>query len=114
MNYAEDRLDRKARYSESTILPSESSQNLIQRDLMDAYSLLNSTTSTTTTVDSTTTTTTTVTSEEKEKTLSRLKKGHELAGRTLRDCGKCHQATFHYGMAWMCNVHDETSAGKYS
>jgi hypothetical protein len=28
-------------------------------------------------------------------------RGHELAGRTLRDAGCCAHATFHYGMAWI-------------
>lgn len=96
MNYAEDRLDRKARYSNSTSNELESSRNLIQRDLRAAHSVLKPPT----------------TYESTEETLSRLKKGHELAARTLRDCGKCHQATVHYGMAWMCDVEDDKSAGK--
>jgi len=40
-----------------------------------------------------------------------LKMGHELAGRTLRDCGLCAHASFHYAMAWMCDVSDADRAG---
>mmetsp|Transcript_41796 Transcript_41796/g.61179 ORF Transcript_41796/g.61179 Transcript_41796/m.61179 type:complete len:144 (-) Transcript_41796:14-445(-) len=40
----------------------------------------------------------------------RMKQGHELAGRTLRDCGKCREATFHYGMAWLYDFEDVQAA----
>jgi hypothetical protein len=35
--------------------------------------------------------------------LDNLRAAHELAGKTLRDCGKNHQAVFHFGMAWRIN-----------
>lgn len=64
MNYAEDRLDRKARHSNIETLG-------------EAHKYL------------------------KEDDLSSKVKGHELAGKTLRDAGLSPQATFHYGMAWL-------------
>ena len=42
-----------------------------------------------------------------------LKMGHELAGRTLRDCGLCAHASFHYAMAWMSDGSDAERAGIY-
>ncbi len=72
MNYAEDRLDRKARHSN-------------EKTLQEAHEYL------------------------KKDEISEKVKGHELAGKTLRDAGLSPQATFHYGMAWLmtCCWNDE-------
>jgi len=70
MNYAEDRLDRKALHSN-------------EDTLREAHGYL------------------------KENELSIKAKGHELAGKTLRDAGLSPQATFHYGMAWLMTCCDD-------
>jgi hypothetical protein len=72
MNYAEDRLDRKARHSN-------------EKTLQEAHEYL------------------------RKDEISEKVKGHELAGKTLRDAGLSPQATFHYGMAWLmtCCWNDE-------
>ena len=129
MNYAEDRLDRRARAMDRrpreevndsdagggddgrrrkvTDSPSSTDDDLAS-DLHRAHEIFRLAAS--------------VTGEENRKgegvstssvdgVLSQLREGHELAGRTLRDCGLCRQAAFHYAMAWMCDGDDERSAG---
>lgn len=73
MNYAEDRLDRRSRHDITQDVSSSASFSPLELDLMQSHKLL------------------------KE---GNLVKGHELAGRSLRDAGFVRQATFHYGMAW--------------
>jgi hypothetical protein len=85
MNYAEDRLDRKARYSNES-----SSDNSLYSDLVESHKLL------------------------KSKNLDELSKGHELCGRTLRDAGFCRQAVFHYAMVWSLNPSDQKAIGDYA
>lgn len=85
MNYAEDRLDRKARYSNGS-----SSNSSLYSDLVESHKLL------------------------KSKNLDELSKGHELCGRTLRDAGFCRQAVFHYAIAWSLNPNDEKTIGDYA
>lgn len=85
MNYAEDRLDRRARYSNE-----ESTKTTLYADLEYSHQLLKS-------------------SNNDENA-----QGHELCGRTLRDAGLCRQATFHYAMAWCLNSDDEKAVGDYA
>lgn len=85
MNYAEDRLDRKARYSNQT-----SSKSILYSDLVESHKLL------------------------KSKNPDELSKGHELCGRTLRDAGFCRHAVFHYAMAWCLKPNDQDALGDYA
>lgn len=130
MNYAEDRLDRKARMSNITDgnmndevgskIPSSSrfasdanTRNGLVRDLQRAHSLLRSgggdAVSAYPVAAGRDDNFGMEEAEEKQNgfhTPKARKGGHELAGRTLRDCGSCRHATFHYGMAWLCDVDD--------
>uniref|UniRef100_A0A6S8TGL9 SGNH hydrolase-type esterase domain-containing protein n=1 Tax=Chaetoceros debilis TaxID=122233 RepID=A0A6S8TGL9_9STRA len=88
MNYAEDRLDRRSRHDTTTDVSSSASISPLELDLMQSHVLL------------------------KEGNHA---KGHELAGRSLRDAGFVRQATFHYGMAWYAcerNEVDEATCGE--
>jgi len=125
MNYAEDRLDRRARMinliengsmsqSDEGVFNCESypptnppkSNNIdsqsgfnnkssLVMDLNQAHSMIHAGMSCSNTMEAT----------------CYLKTGHELAGRTLRDCGLCSHASFHYAMAWMCDESDADRAG---
>lgn len=86
MNYAEDRLDRRARYGKENTNDTGSKPNLsgspsrlspLDADLNEAHRLLRS------------------------ENATFKANGHELAGRTLRDCGKNRQALYHYSQAWI-------------
>ena len=83
MNYAEDRLDRRARYSNENgnDMGSSSFLSPLESDLSQAYCLL------------------------RTKDVIAKAEGHELAGRTLRDCGRNREALFHYGQAWIYTHH---------
>jgi len=94
MNYAKNRLDRRAQCNEEEKL--NNTKNSIISDLKQAHHLLESV----------------ATDVPSSSLLERLKSGHELAGRTLRDCGYCRHASFHYGLAWMCDVNDDECAGQ--
>jgi len=72
MNYAEDRLDRRSRHSGVDNL------SPLEIDLKQAHKCIRESTS-----------------------IASRWKGHELAGRTLRDAGLSPQASFHYAMAWI-------------
>ena len=80
MNYAEDRLDRRARHADADNTTSSSS-NPLEQDLTQAHLYL-----------------------QEDNNIHTKAKGHELAGRTLRDAGLSPQATFHYGMAWIISM----------
>jgi len=82
MNYAEDRLDRRARADKAGATVA----NEITADLEKAHDVFKThcVTAPTNDVDS----------------ILKLIDAHELAGRTLRDCGRIRQSAFHFGMAW--------------
>ena len=81
MNYAEDRLDRRGRHQSGIgfdpLSPPSVALSPLEEDLKEAYRLLQIGNATS------------------------KAKGHELAGRTLRDSGRNKQALFHYGQAWL-------------
>jgi len=81
MNYAEDRLDRRSRHAGAD------SSSPLEKDLNQAHKYLSA----------------------DEQSMKTKYKGHELAGRTLRDAGLSPQATYHYAMAWIsaCSLDDE-------
>eukprot|EP00592_Proboscia_alata_P012215 CAMPEP_0194387042 /NCGR_PEP_ID=MMETSP0174-20130528/89743_1 /TAXON_ID=216777 /ORGANISM="Proboscia alata, Strain PI-D3" /LENGTH=721 /DNA_ID=CAMNT_0039176779 /DNA_START=72 /DNA_END=2237 /DNA_ORIENTATION=- len=102
MNYAEDRLDRRARHFEtekvivvqhehpqrtatsaetnSNIDSSSSEDSPLIKDWKKAIKMLK---------------------ENGNDKKSSIVTGHELLGRTLRDVGWCRHAAFHYAMAWI-------------
>lgn len=83
MNYAEDRLDRRARYDDAASKKDDSASARIDggggvsslwADYQQALELISN-----------------------KQTQAQ---GHVLLGKTLRDVGWCRHATFHYGMAF--------------
>ena len=93
MNYAEDRLDRKARANAADVTTTDE----IWKDLEKAHHVFKLHSSSRRRpepdvdgaddiIDNT--------------VLTQIKDAHELAGRTLRDCGQIRQSVFHFGMAW--------------
>lgn len=87
MNYAEDRLDRRARADDGGASVAEE----ITTDLEKAHHVIQ-----TRCID----TSTEVVSADDVDSILQLIDAHELAGRTLRDCGQIRQSVFHFGMAW--------------
>mmetsp|Transcript_9559 Transcript_9559/g.17958 ORF Transcript_9559/g.17958 Transcript_9559/m.17958 type:complete len:675 (+) Transcript_9559:21-2045(+) len=86
MNYAEDRIDRKARHIDNS-----SNLSPLEIDLYQAHEYLK---------QGQESNSCNCTSSSSSSVRTKIK-GHELAGRTLRDAGFCAHATFHYGMAWI-------------
>ena len=81
MNYAEDRLDRRARSSENnTTTEGSSTKDQLACDLKCAHDVLIYSSS--------------------SQSLIELRDAHELCGKTLRDSGQNRQAVYHFGMAW--------------
>ena len=91
MNYAEDRLDRKARADRAgaAVVTDEITTDLeTAHDVFKIHGHNAVTGASTDNVDN----------------FLQLIDAHELAGRTLRDCGQIRQSVFHFGMAWkMCH-----------
>jgi hypothetical protein len=85
MNYAEDRLDRRARADEAGATVAEE----ITTDLEKAHEVFK--------IHGTFTV---AASTDNVDSFLQLIDAHELAGRTLRDCGQIRQSVFHFGMAW--------------
>ena len=79
MNYAEDRLDRRSRHADAD------SSSPLEKDLNQAHKYLG------------------------EQSMNTKYKGHELAGRDLRDAGLSPQAIYHFAMAWIisCSLDEE-------
>lgn len=106
MNYAEDRRDRRARHGKESIssIPSSrsrlSSTPAVIADLSSAQSLLRSAS--------------VAVFEESPEALNKLREAHELAGRSLRDCGLCRHAAFHYAQAFRCSPESWVGAGDYA
>ena len=106
MNYAEDRLDRRARTSaasevNSTHLEPETSltSDELQLDLDHAQSCIRRICRHTFTKD--------CINEGRSEDLKDLMAAHRLAGKTLRDGGMNRQAVFHFGIAWkICRLLD--------
>ena len=127
MNYAEDRLDRRARYHEGVGEKSgdenaTSTANTIAADLNLAHAaleeageklrqLLHATNST---LQDTGSHVFDLSSPETTSILGQLRSGHELAGRALRDSGQCRHATYHYALAWTCDPTNYAGAGDYA
>ena len=111
MNYAEDRLDRRARYEDKDTKTGNSNDiSPLEADLKKAHSILFNCSSKHRQKGQ----------EEQEEQypgndkhndeyngdfrddcMERKIRGHELAGRSLRDAGKNQQSLFHYGQAWV-------------
>lgn len=94
MNYAEDRIDRKARHIHNSCNLSP-----LEIDLYQAHEFLHDETEDSRN-DFHRSSSRSSNSSSSSTAQTRIK-GHELAGRTLRDAGFCAHATFHYGMAWI-------------
>jgi hypothetical protein len=100
MNYAEDRIDRKARHIQNScnLSPLEidlhQAHEFLHDDKEDSRNDFHRSSSSSSSNNSS------------SSTVQTRIKGHELAGRTLRDAGFCAHATFHYGMAWIlsCSI----------
>ena len=91
MNYAEDRLDRRARSSSETASQQgDKVTDLLAYDLKRAHDVFNTYHSSSSS------------SSLSIQSLQELRRAHELAGKTLRDGGHNRQAVFHFGMAWQC------------
>jgi len=84
MNYAEDRLDRRARSSENNTEGSGTRDQLVC-DLKCAHDVLKVSLSSSNTT---------------KQSLIELRDAHELCGKTLRDSGQNRQAVYHFGIAW--------------
>jgi len=102
MNYAEDRLDRRARTAAApTRLDAETSSTSeeLEHDLNHAQSCIRRICRHIFTKD--------CIHEGRSKDLKELMAAHRLAGRTLRDGGLNRQAVFHFGIAWtICRMLD--------
>lgn len=94
MNYAEDRLDRRARADDNGATVAEE----ITADLERAHHVFK-----THCID----TSSEVAFTDDVDNILQLINAHELAGRTLRDCGKIRQSVFHFGMAWKLAYNNE-------
>lgn len=127
MNYAEDRLDRRARYQEGAGEKSgdknaTSTANTIAADLNVAHAaleeagqkLLQVLCATNSTSQDTESHVFDVSSPGIVIILDQLRSGHNLAGRALRDWGRCRHATYHYALAWMCHPNNYACAGDYA
>lgn len=127
MNYAEDRLDRRARYQEGVVENSgdknaPSTANTIAADLNLAHAaleeageaLLQVLCATNSTLKDTESHAFDLSAPKIISILDQLRSGHELAGRALRDCGRCRHATYHYALAWMCRPTNHAGAGDYA
>ena len=127
MNYAEDRLDRRARYQEGVGEKSgdenaTSTANTIAADLNLAHAILDEAgeklrqllCATNSTLQDTGSHVFDLSSPETTSILGQLRSGHELAGRALRDSGQCRHATYHYALAWTCGPTDYAGAGDYA
>jgi hypothetical protein len=88
MNYAEDRLDRRARADKAGATVA----NEIIADLEKAHDVFK--------IHCGTSLTEVPASTKDVDSILQLIDAHELAGRTLRDCGQIRQSVFHFGMAW--------------
>lgn len=110
MNYAEDRLDRRARTAAAcfaainntsddsgcSAADKTSTSTELERDLAAAHSVIHRCTLHNFSDG--------INDEEEELALQKLTEAHRLAGKTLRDGGSNRQAVFHFGMAWkLCN-----------
>jgi len=104
MNYAEDRLDRRARADKTGATVAEE----ITTDLEKAHHVIQT--------HFIYTSTGAVSTDDVDSILA-LIDAHELAGRTLRDCGKIRQSVFHFGMAWkICQLgkqHDTDNCNEW-
>ena len=109
MNYAEDRLDRKARANAADVTTTDE----IWKDLEKAHHVFKLHSSTSASRRSPEDVDGTSAPRRPEPdvdsadddiidntVLTQIKDAHELAGRTLRDCGQIRQSVFHFGMAW--------------
>ena len=129
MNYAEDRLDRRARYQEGVGEKSgdtnnaTSTANTIAADLNFAHAALEEAgeklwqlevCATNSTSQDTAPNMFDLSLHGVKIILDQLRSGHELAGRALRDCGRCRHATYHYALAWMCHPTNYAGAGDYA
>ena len=127
MNYAEDRLDRRARYQEGAADHLDgknvtSTANAIAADLNLAHAALGEAgeklwqllCATISTSQDDKSHVFDLSSPEITSILDQLRSGHELAGRALRDSGQCRHATYHYALAWMCHPTNCAAAGDYA
>ena len=127
MNYAEDRLDRRARYQEGVGEKSgdenwTSTANTVAADLNLAHAILDEAgqklwqllCATNSTLQDTGSHVFDLSSPETTGILGQLRSGHELAGRALRDSGQCRHATYHYALAWTCDPTNYAGAGDYA
>ena len=113
MNYAEDRLDRRA--AGSTIGADLDAAHAALREAGDALLLHAGAAINSTVVDTGTQHASfDVSSPEITSILQQLRSAHELCGRSLRDRGLCRQASYHYGLAWSCDPTSSTGAGDYA
>lgn len=96
MNYAEDRLDRRARSAHSSEAGKEgTTQDQLASDLKRAHDDVIIHSHRETDGDDR------PPSDGDRTSIHRdLRAAHELAGKTLRDGGRNRQAVFHFGMAW--------------
>ena len=90
MNYAEDRLDRRAQAEDSGALV----VGEIKADLEKAHVVF------TNVHHSVAAKGISTAGDNNIDNTLQLIDAHELTGRTLRDCGKIRQSVFHFGMAW--------------
>ncbi|KAL3756208.1 hypothetical protein ACHAWU_007159 [Discostella pseudostelligera] len=102
MNYAEDRLDRRATAKVDT-----TSHDQLEYDLKRAHSVLNKYYASHRHRGCDTLPSSHADDDDVDEaspyispSLRELRAAHELAGKTLRDCGQNRQAVFHFGMAW--------------
>jgi len=115
MNYAEDRLDRRARTSAACSVVEELGESKgrasttvheLEHDLKQAHCVIRNHNELLRPLDI-------IRDESNQELITALKElleAHRLAGRTLRDGGSNHQAVFHFGIAWklcflMNNLH---------
>ena len=97
MNYAEDRLDRKARADAADVTTTDE----IASDLEQAHLVFKQLHSSTKNASRRPNPEVDGADDIIDNTvLTQIKDAHELAGRTLRDCGRIRQSVFHFGMAW--------------
>ncbi|EED92662.1 predicted protein [Thalassiosira pseudonana CCMP1335] len=120
MNYAEDRLDRRARSASSrTSATADELASDLQRahDVFRRCSNLNCDLQHEHSIEYGATTlgrSESVNRHESTITsLQELRAAHELAGKTLRDGGSNRQAVFHFGMAWkICHWLDRSASAR--
>jgi hypothetical protein len=106
MNYAEDRLDRRARTSASRSAANDTTVSVeagasavssqLEHDLLKAHSAIWQHHKSCTPLQA---------NENREDALIELLAAHQLAGKTLRDGGFNRHAVFHFGVAWkLCSL----------